>query len=306
MESKYLMKLSPIVLFVYNRPWHTRQTIEALQKNELADQSDLFIFSDGPKNEQTQEAVQEVRKYIRTFDGFKSVTIQEREKNLGLAKSVISGVTELIAKYGKIIVVEDDLVTSNDFLSFMNQALNWFENESRIFSVSGFNFPIIVPNHYKYDAYCSYRSMSWGWGTWKDRWLKSDWDIGDFKRFLADKNAQYSFNRGGDDLTDMLILQMTSKIDSWSIRWDYTHHKHNAFAILPVESKIYNIGFDTSGVHCKNAPFRQSPLKNNAHKRFIFFRNILKDKFYIDEIKRLHRYSFITRIKKFIKRLLGV
>ena len=102
------MNLSPIVLFVYNRPWHTRQTIKALQKNELAYRSDLFIYSDGPKDEQTGKAIQKIRKYIHTIDGFKTVTIREREKNMGLAGSIIDGVTDVVNKYGRVIVLEDD------------------------------------------------------------------------------------------------------------------------------------------------------------------------------------------------------
>ena len=133
------MVLAPIVLFVYNRPWHTQQTVEALQKNELAAESDLYIFADGPKTA-NDEKVNEVRKYIKTITGFKSVTIFEKEKNCGLANSVIAGVTEIINKFGEVIVVEDDIVTSKYFLKFINEALDFFANDPKIFSISGYTY----------------------------------------------------------------------------------------------------------------------------------------------------------------------
>src|SRR3989339_698479 len=134
--------LSPIVLFVYNRLEHTRKTIEALQKNELAKDSELFLYSDGPKNEENIKKVNEVRKYINSIDGFKKVKIVEREINFGLARSIIAGVTDIVNKYGKIIVLEDDIVTSPYFLTFMNDALCLYENEEKVMHISGYFFPV--------------------------------------------------------------------------------------------------------------------------------------------------------------------
>ena len=132
--------LAPIVLFVYNRPWHTKQTIEALRKNELAKDSNLFIYSDEAKNDEARKSVYEVREYIDTIDGFKNITIIKREKNFGLASSIIDGVTKIINKYGKVIVLEDDLITSAYFLNFMNAGLDAFKNRDDIFSITGFSF----------------------------------------------------------------------------------------------------------------------------------------------------------------------
>ncbi|MBE0472148.1 MAG: glycosyltransferase, partial [Methyloprofundus sp.] len=130
-------KLAPIILFVYNRPWHTQQTVEALQNNLFADQSDLIIYSDAAKNDQACVQVQAVRDYIKTVDGFKSVKIIERDKNRGLAANIIDGVTEVVNQYGKIIVMEDDIVTSPAYLSFMNQALDFYQNENKVWHISG-------------------------------------------------------------------------------------------------------------------------------------------------------------------------
>ena len=132
--------LAPIVLFVYNRPWHTAQTLEALKKNYLALNSDLFIFSDGPKNEQAKEKVFEVRKLLKTVTGFKKITIIEKETNIGLANSVINGVTEIINEYRKIIVIEDDIITAPYFLKYMNNALDLYETENKFMQI-----PVYVP-----------------------------------------------------------------------------------------------------------------------------------------------------------------
>ncbi|MDH3269365.1 MAG: glycosyltransferase, partial [Ignavibacteria bacterium] len=190
---------APIVLFVYNRPEHTKRTVESLLNNTLINNSTLFIFSDGPKNDKDLKNVEEVKDYIRTIKGFDKIEIIEREKNFGLANSVISGVTQVIESYGKVIVLEDDMISSPYFLKYMNEVLNFFEYDQRIFSVTGYTFPIKIPEYYKYPVYLSSRSSSWGWGTWKNRWEKADWEIKDFQSFINDKSRVESFNKGGDD-----------------------------------------------------------------------------------------------------------
>ena len=140
------MNLAPIVLFVYNRPWHTKQTVEALQKNELAKESELFIYCDEAKNEDAGKSVDEVREYIDKVDGFKKVTIIKREKNWGLADSIIDGVTKIVNEYGKIIVLEDDLVTSPYFLKFMNDGLEFYKDEKKVFGITGYAFPVKKEN----------------------------------------------------------------------------------------------------------------------------------------------------------------
>ena len=162
------MILAPIVLFVYNRPSHTQQTVEALQKNELASQSELFIYSDEAKNEDARKSVDEVRSYIDNIDGFKKVMIIERDKNWGLANSIIDGVTKIVNEYGKIIVLEDDLVTSPYFLRFMNDALEFYKDEKKVWHVSGWNYPIETED--LGDVFLWRLMNCWGWATWSDRW----------------------------------------------------------------------------------------------------------------------------------------
>ena len=243
------MSLAPIVLFVYNRPWHTQHTVESLQKNILADESELFIFSDGPKNEIDKLKVNEVRNYVHRLGGFKKISIEESKENKGLAESVINGVTKIINQYGKVIVLEDDLVSAPGFLKFMNKALEFYKKNQFIFSISGYSFPLKSLNNYTEDIYILNRPSTWGWGTWNNRWEKVDWNIEDYQKFINDEIAQVKFNEGGEDLTSMLKFQMKGYIDSWGVRWAYAHYKNHAYCLYSKNALLNNIGLDNSGRH---------------------------------------------------------
>jgi hypothetical protein len=300
-------KLAPIALFVYNRPEHTRRTVEALQKNELAQRSDLFVFADGPKNEAATGGVGQVRKFARGISGFRSVTIVERDHNFGLSKSIVSGATQLCEEYGRMIAVEDDIVTAPDFLSFINQALDRYVGEPAIFSVCGFSYPISVPPSYPYDAFFSYRFACWGWGTWRGRWEKADWSVSDFPQFIANRERQKRFNRGGDDLTGMLALHIAGKnLGGWDAVWAYTHSKHDAAALLPVASKAYNVGLDGSGTNCRRAPFTQSDLTSASDRDYRFPHSVEFDPHLVAEIQRVCHRSFVRRSAKYLLYKLGL
>jgi hypothetical protein len=301
------MNLSPIVLFVYNRPWHTRQTIKALQKNELADRSNLFIYSDGPKDERTKKTIQKIRKYIHTIDGFKTVTIREREKNMGLAGSIIDGVTDVVNKYGRVIVLEDDLITSPFFLSYLNKALAFYEDYPGVFSISAYNHPAELmpfPADYEFDVYCNLRNSSWGWATWINRWQRADWQVSDFDNFIACKNKKRSFNLGGEDMVEMLSSQMKGEIDSWAIRWSYAHFKHNAISICPVFSYVHNIGHDGSGEHC-NESDRYNINLMKAVKCPQFINTIFVDERIMASFRNVYRKKRLpARVLNFIVKIL--
>jgi hypothetical protein len=267
--SNKATKLAPIALFVYNREEHTRRTIESLRANDLAAESDLYVFSDGPKSSESKIQVGKVRKYLKDIRGFKSVTVVARENNAGLAKSVIAGVTQLCDEHGRLIAMEDDLLTSRDFLTFMNQGLVHYEHEPRIFSISGFNFGLQALKEHQADAFSFYRSSSLGWGTWRDRWEKADWEVVGYEAFSRDKGWQERFNRGGADLSGMLALQMNGCIDSWAIRWAYEHCRHNALALLSVKPRVFHIGDDGSGTHTRRGSLRQSALTTEHKESFL-------------------------------------
>lgn len=241
------MTLTPIALFVYNRPEHTKKTVEALLKNILASESELFIFSDGYKNESDKNAVMEVRKFIKTISGFKSIQIIERPENWGLAKSIISGVTEIVNKHGRIIVLEDDLVTSPYFLKYMNEALDMYENEELVISVHGYIYPVkeILP-----ETFFLRGADCWGWATWKRGWGLFESDGQKLLGELVARKLTKKFDL--DDVypyTQMLKGQIEGLNDSWAIRWYASAFLKDKLTLYPGRTLVSNIGFDDSGTH---------------------------------------------------------
>jgi hypothetical protein len=245
------MQLAPICLFTYKRLQCTKQTIEALQKNFLASESRLFIFSDSAKKEADQAAVEEVRNYLETIKGFAEVNIIKREKNWGLANSIIDGVSNILAQYQRVIVLEDDLITAPNFLTYMNQALEFYESNKEVFSIAGYTSPLKFPSDYEYDVYFAPRASSWGWASWHDRWKDIDWQVKDFESFIKNSEQKKRFNQGGSDMVRMLSRQMRGEMDSWAIRWCYHQFKMQQMTVFPMRSKIQNIGFGDNATHTK-------------------------------------------------------
>ena len=178
------MKYAPIIIFAFNRLESLKATVSSVLRNTEAAESDLFVFVDGARHDKDGEAdkVQAVQEYVKTITGFKSVTTHFSEINKGLGPSIISGVTEVINKFGRAIVIEDDLILSNNCLSFMNQGLDKYEHEQRVFSICGYSNKVKCPKDYECDSYFCVRSSSWGWATWSDRWHSVDWDLKDWEK----------------------------------------------------------------------------------------------------------------------------
>jgi len=250
--------LAPIVLFTYNRPWHTMQTVEALKKNELASESELFIFSDGWKSEQDKPKVLEVREYLKTIDGFKKVTIIERDKNWGLAANIIDGVTKIVNEYGKIIVLEDDLVTSPYFLRFMNEALEKYKDINKVFGVTGYAFPINkngLPS-----VYFLRMSGCWSWATWDRAWKYYEKNTNKLINTFT-KEMIYKFNMDGSmDFWSQVVANQKGKINTWAIFWGATIFLRDGLFLHPRDAFAINIGHDGSGVHCGKSNFYDTKL----------------------------------------------
>lgn len=262
--------LAPIVLFVYNRPNHTQRTVNALKNNILAEQSDLFIFSDGPKKETDIEKVNEVRQYIQQITGFNSVNIRIKERNYGLAKSVVEGVTEVIEKYGKVIVLEDDLITHRYFLKYMNDGLNIYQDNPKVYSISGYSY--LRKNLKEQDTYFLKINSSWSWATWLDRWKKYDTYCEGWEKLRNSSSLRKEFDYDFSYPFYRLInLQLKYKqIDSWAIKWYWTTFINGGLTLYPQISLVHNSGFDGSGVHCsskqKNAQkFEEEFETKNVH-----------------------------------------
>lgn len=242
------MELAPITLFVYNRPVHTKRTLEALKKNELAGQSDLFIFSDGPKGQNDQKAVQEVREYLKTVTGFNKVVITERPENWGLAKSIISGVGEVVGKRGKIIVLEDDLLTSPFFLRYMNDALNLYENEPKVMHINAYLYPT---KEQLPQTFFVRLASSWGWGTWQRSWKNFMGDADFLWKKIKSSGSLKAFNldAGFDFFSGQLQANIYGDMETWAIKWQGSIFLRGGLCLYPNISLVRNIGHDGSGTH---------------------------------------------------------
>jgi hypothetical protein len=238
---------APIALFVYNRPWHTRQTVEALLNNELASDSDLIVFSDAARDSAAGAAVCEVRRFVESVAGFRSLKIVARASNLGLAGSIIEGVTSVCNEYGRVVVVEDDLVTAPSFLGFMNQSLRMYEGDAAVGSIHGYWYPMdrqLPATFFLRGASC------WGWATWSRAWRLFEPDGSKLLAELRRRNLTDLFDLDGAiAYTQMLKNQIAGKVDSWAIRWHAAMFLADRLQLSPRQSLVRNIGFDGTGTH---------------------------------------------------------
>jgi len=283
-------KFAPIIIFTYNRLDSLIQTIQYLSKNIDKEYTDLIMFSDSWRNEKDKENVLNVRKYLHSVKGFKSHNIIEREVNYGLAKNIIEGVSDIINEYGRVIVLEDDLLTSKNFISYMNQALDFYEKDNRIFSISGFCWNLPSLNVLEEDVFLAYRPASWGWATWKDQWDGIDWDVTDFDEFIKDKLAVKKFNRGGMDMTRMLRMFKVAKNNSWAIRWSYAMFKKDRYCLYPKISKVQNIGFGGDATHCTGEHIHTTILDDSETIQFVFSNDVKINEKLLKEFRYQNSY----------------
>ncbi len=238
---------APIALFVYNRPEHTRRTLSYLQKNLLADESRLFIFSDAAKTDSDKAKVDEVRQLLKKVEGFKAVKVTERKENLGLANSIISGVTQLVNEYGKVIVFEDDLVSSPYTLQYFNEALTRYADEPKVMHIGAYMYNLqdkSLPQTFFFRA-----ATSWGWATWARAWKDFEPDADKLiSRFDTKKINQFSIE-GTMNFWKQITDFQAGKNDSWAIRWYASIFLKGGLTLNPSTSLIHNIGNDGTGVH---------------------------------------------------------
>lgn len=239
---------APILLFVYNRPDHTRQTLQALQNNRLAAASTLYIYSDAAKHQSDRAMVDEVRAICSEQWAFKSVELILRERNYGLARSIIEGVSEVVSKYGRVIVFEDDLESSPYALDYFNEALEFYEQESRVMHISGYMYPLKEASSLP-DTFFFRVPSSWGWATWKEAWQHFNADIDALTRDF-DEEMIYRFSIDGTENYWKQVKEFEAgKINSWAIRWYLSMFRKDGLALYPRASYVQNIGTDGSGTH---------------------------------------------------------
>lgn len=252
------MTLAPILLFVYNRPEHLKRAVESLVRNPLADESELFVFSDAPKTEADRENVDYVRRYVHAIGGFKKVTVVEREENWGLARSIIDGVTHLVNKYGRVIVLEDDLVVAPYFLKFMNDALEMYKDEQKVGHIHACDF---TKNSSLPETFLIKWTGSWGWATWDRAWKYFNPDGKALLKELEDRHLTYTFDFNGKyGYTRMLRRQIEGKNKSWAIRWNASLFLSDILSLNVGRSLVRNEGFDGSGTNCGGGGLYDSNL----------------------------------------------
>lgn len=239
---------APIALFAYARPWHTRQALDALLRNPEAPETDLVAFCDAARHPGVAEPVAQVRALLRGVTGFRSVRLVEREQNLGLARSIISGVGEVLDAHGQVIVVEDDLVVSPYFLAYMNEGLRRYADDARVASIHAYQYPLdrpVPPLFFLRGADC------WGWATWSRAWRHFRPDAAQLAAQLQQQGLVRSFDMDGRyPFHRMLRRQAAGQLDSWAIRWHASAWLDGMLTLYPGRSHALNIGADGSGTHC--------------------------------------------------------
>ena len=295
------MSYAPILLFVYNRPEHTRRCIESLLKNSLASESNLFIYADGAKDSTQQEAVNEVRNYIRSIQGFKQITLMERSENWGLARNIIDGVTTQVNRYGKVIVLEDDLVVAPYFLQFMNDALEVYKNEPRVGHIQACDF---TQDSSLPATFLIKWTGSWGWATWDRAWKHFNPNGNELLQELEERKLTHVFDFNGKyGFTRMLRRQIEGKNNSWAIRWNASLFLKDILSLNVGRSLVQNEGFDGSGTNCGGGGLYAShlylqplfitpisPIEENKQARQAFIRYYARtNSFWAKAIRRIKR-----------------
>ena len=296
-----MMTCAPILLFVYNRPEHTRRCIESLTRNALAADSTLYIYADGAKDTTQQTAVDEVRSYLRTISGFKTMNLIERKDNWGLARNIIDGVTTQVNRYGKVIVLEDDLVVAPYFLQFMNDALETYKDEPKVGHIQACDF---TQDPSLPETFLIKWTGSWGWATWERAWKYFNPNGKALLEELEQRKLTYTFDFNGKyGFTRMLRRQIEGKNNSWAIRWNASLFLKDILSLNVGRSLVQNEGFDGSGTNCGGgglyasnlhlAPLpvqKISPIEENKAARQAFVRYYARtNSFWAKAIRRIKR-----------------
>lgn len=292
--------MSPICLFVYKRYETTKLMLESLLACPECKDSELYVFMDEARNDDEAKAVERVRRLFDNLQGFKKVNLFPARMNKGMANSVIDGVTKVLQEHDDIIVLEDDLVVSPDFLQFMNAALKTYKDRSDIWSISGYtprlqelegdgrNGVFVVP-----------RAQCWGWATWRDRWETVDWEVSDFSRLAQSKELRKEFDKGGNDLFRTLEMERRERIESWAVRWAYAAAKQSRWTVNPMQSKVQNIGLKSSESHVGWHDERHNvELHGNAT---VIDPDVRADETLVKAFKKHHDLSIISKIGYFMR-----
>jgi len=239
---------APIVVFAYRRPEHLRRTLQSLMHCDGFEDSHVIVYGDGPRSDEERPSTEATRQVAREMLGSRA-EYRFSDVNLGLSQSVIRGVTEVTDRFGRAIVLEDDLQVAPGFLAYVNSALDRYAETPSVFQVSGYQFD--VPEFAtRRSALFLPLTVSWGWATWKRAWDCFDPLATGWERLLADESLRRRFDLGGIyGYSTMLVRQMAGVRDSWAVRWYWTAFRNEALTIFPPATLVRNTGFDGSGTH---------------------------------------------------------
>ena len=261
---------TPIVLLAYNRPEILEKTLESIAACNNSEKYSLYVFIDAPNIYRDDDVCKHGRilELLAKFENkFAYFSIKKAIHHKGLASSVISSVNEIIKLTEKVIVIEDDHVISYDCLDFLEDALAYYESDSKVWSVTAYSPPLKILDGYEKSVFYTYRGCSWVWGTWKDRWEKVDWEVSDYDNFIKDPDIRKRFCRGGYDLPIMLRQQMEGIVDSWAVRWCYAQSKLGMWTVHPVNNRVYLTDF-ASGTHVHKKISQKVLLENYPKYKF--------------------------------------
>lgn len=303
------MQYAPIALFTYSRADHTRATVESLLQNKEAAESELYIFSDGPKTDQKRVAVEENRRYIHTISGFKSIQIVEREKNWGLANSLIAGITEVVNQYGRVIVVEDDLILSPYFLQYMNEALEKYADDDRVSAISAFLNPIDCEAP---ETFFLRYFACWGWATWKRGWELFNPDTRSLLRQMRWKKKGFNVNNSSN-FYGMLYCQKVGLVDSWAVRFYASSFLANKLVLFPGCSLSIQTGIDGSGTHSDEGNSKYVNMILSESSISVLDIPVVENKHMYEAFSRFYNQGPSNNIrwlygefKSFVRRLIGL
>ena len=290
----------PIVVFAFNRPDALARLVSSLKENEGWNESDIYVFIDGPRHERDAVKVKQVSEIASSLTS----NVRVAESNKGLARSVIDGVTEIIERYGSAIVLEDDLVLMPGFLAFMKTGLDRFRDDKSVLSICGYGLKVKRPSDAVGDVYLADRSSSWGWATWADRWNEIDWTVGDYAEFAADKSRRHAFNRGGSDMADMLQGYMEGRNNSWAIRFCYHQFKKGLKSVHPFRSLVANEGYGLDATNCRQKYSRFQIDLDDSGRQLDIASQLIPDERILRQLRAYH--SMPRRIYSRIRRILNV
>lgn len=300
---------APIIVFSYNRPEHLKKTLEALARNDLAKESVLYIYCDGAKDnasDEQKDSVNQNRQVAHAAGGFKEIVIIERENNFGLANNIIGAVTETVNKYGRVITLEDDVITSKGFLRYMNDALDIYEFDEKVMHVSAYMYPHKkkLPDTFFYEV----PYPGGGWATWKRAWDHFSNDIDELYAYWSPRWKEFN-KYGGNYLQKQLEANKKGTLYTWFIKWHGVLLREGGLTLYPGVSLTNNIGFDGTGANCSAMskfdildpadyiPVKRIPIKENKRAAKVIYH------FYSGYwFSKRYRKQWASRIKRLFHR----